>query len=62
LRPRRRPPLLPRSFRFRRVQFQLAVFGKNGPISAARPNTIWFREKIEFFRRPDRASPALILG
>jgi gluconolactonase len=32
-------------------QFQIAVFGINGPISAAPPNTVWFREaKIEFFR------------
>ncbi len=31
--------------------FQLAVFGINGPISAAPPNTVWFREaKIEFYR------------
>jgi gluconolactonase len=32
-------------------KFQVAVFGINGPISAAPPNTVWFREaKIEFFR------------
>ena len=32
-------------------RFQLAVFGINGPISAAPPNTVWFREaKVEFFR------------
>jgi gluconolactonase len=32
-------------------RFQLAVFGINGPISAAPPNTVWFREaKIEFYR------------
>ena len=31
--------------------FQLAVFGINGPISAAPPNTVWFREaRIEFYR------------
>jgi gluconolactonase len=31
--------------------FQLAVFGINGPISAAPPNTVWFREaKLEFYR------------
>jgi len=31
--------------------FQLAVFGINGPISAAPPNTVWFREaKIDFYR------------
>jgi gluconolactonase len=31
--------------------FEVAVFGINGPISAAPPNTVWFREaKIEFFR------------
>ena len=31
--------------------FQIAVFGINGPISAAPPNTVWFREaKVEFFR------------
>ena len=31
--------------------FEIAVFGINGPISAAPPNTVWFREaKIEFFR------------
>ena len=31
--------------------FQLAVFGINGPISAAPPNTVWFREaKVEFYR------------
>ena len=31
--------------------FQLAVFGINGPISAAPPNTVWFREaRVEFFR------------
>jgi gluconolactonase len=32
-------------------RFQLAVFGINGPISAAPSNTVWFREaKVEFFR------------
>jgi hypothetical protein len=32
-------------------RFQLAVFGINGPISVAPPNTVWFREaKVEFFR------------
>ncbi len=32
-------------------RFQLAVFGINGPISAAPPNTVWFREaKIELYR------------
>ncbi len=32
-------------------RFQLAVFGINGPISAAPPNTVWFREaKVEFYR------------
>lgn len=32
-------------------KFEVAVFGINGPISAAPPNTVWFREaKIEFFR------------
>jgi gluconolactonase len=31
--------------------FEIAVFGINGPISAAPPNTVWFREaKVEFFR------------
>src|SRR6185295_2709233 len=31
--------------------FQLAVFGINEPISAAPPNTVWFREAhVEFFR------------
>ncbi|HLY46315.1 MAG TPA: hypothetical protein VKQ73_12100 [Stellaceae bacterium] len=31
--------------------FQLAVFGINGPISAAPPNTVWFREaKLQFYR------------
>ena len=31
--------------------FEIAVFGINGPISAAPPTTVWFREaKIEFFR------------
>ena len=30
---------------------QIAVFGINGPISLAPPNTIWFREaKMEFIR------------
>ncbi|MGH7064863.1 MAG: hypothetical protein ACREET_12370 [Stellaceae bacterium] len=32
-------------------RFQLAVFGINGPISAAPPNTVWFREaKVQFYR------------
>lgn len=32
-------------------RFEIAIFGINGPISAAPPNTVWFREaKIEFFR------------
>jgi len=32
-------------------RFEIAVFGINGPISAAPPNTVWFREaRIEFFR------------
>ena len=32
-------------------KFQIAVFGINGPISIAPPNTVWFREaKIEFYR------------
>ena len=32
-------------------EFQVAVFGINGPISAAPPNTVWFREaKVEFYR------------
>lgn len=32
-------------------EFEVAVFGINGPISAAPPNTVWFREaRIEFFR------------
>ncbi|HEY1300269.1 MAG TPA: hypothetical protein VGF07_07210 [Stellaceae bacterium] len=32
-------------------RFQVAVFGINGPISAAPPNTVWFREaKVEFYR------------
>jgi gluconolactonase len=32
-------------------RFEIAVFGINGPISAAPPNTVWFREaKVEFFR------------
>jgi gluconolactonase len=31
--------------------FEVAVFGINGPISAAPANTVWFREaKVEFFR------------
>jgi gluconolactonase len=31
--------------------FEVAVFGINGPISAAPPNTVWFREaKVEFYR------------
>jgi hypothetical protein len=31
--------------------FQIAVFGINGPISLAPPNTVWFREaKMEFIR------------
>jgi len=31
--------------------FEVAVFGINGPISAAPPNTVWFREaRVEFFR------------
>ncbi len=31
--------------------FEIAVFGINGPISAAPPNTVWFREaKVEFYR------------
>ena len=31
--------------------FQIAVFGINGPISIAPPNTVWFREaKVEFYR------------
>ena len=31
--------------------FQIAVFGINGPISVAPPNTVWFREaRVEFFR------------
>jgi hypothetical protein len=30
--------------------FQIAVFGINGPISAAPDNTVWFREaRVEFF-------------
>jgi hypothetical protein len=30
--------------------FQMAVFGINGPISAAPANTVWFREaRVEFF-------------
>jgi len=34
-----------------RDAFEIAVFGINGPISAAPPNTVWFREaKIEFDR------------
>lgn len=32
-------------------KFEVAVFGINGPISAAPPNTVWFREaKVEFYR------------
>ncbi len=32
-------------------KFQIAIFGVNGPISAAPMNFVWFREaKIEFFR------------
>ena len=32
-------------------RFDIAAFGINGPISAAPPNTVWFREaKIEFYR------------
>ena len=32
-------------------RFQIAVFGINGPISAAPPNTVWFCEaRIEFYR------------
>jgi gluconolactonase len=31
--------------------FDIAAFGINGPISAAPPNTVWFREaKVEFYR------------
>jgi gluconolactonase len=31
--------------------FQIAVFGINGPISAAPPNTVWFRQaSIEFYK------------
>ena len=31
--------------------FQIAVFGVNGPISAAPPNTVWFRQaSIEFYK------------
>lgn len=31
--------------------FEIAVFGINGPISAAPPNTVWFREAwVQFFR------------
>jgi gluconolactonase len=31
--------------------FEVAVFGINGPISAAPPNTVWFREvRVEFFQ------------
>jgi len=31
--------------------FQLAVFGINGPISVAPPNTVWFREAlVQFYR------------
>jgi hypothetical protein len=42
----------PRSARnWHQPRFQLAVFGINGPISDAPPNTVWFREaKVEFFR------------
>jgi hypothetical protein len=30
--------------------FEIAVFGINGPISAAPENTVWFREaRVEFF-------------
>lgn len=30
--------------------FHIAVFGINGPISAAPANTVWFREaRVEFF-------------
>jgi gluconolactonase len=33
------------------ARFEVAVFGINGPISAAPPNTVWFREaKLEFYR------------
>ena len=32
-------------------KFQIAIFGINGPISAAPANTVWFREaKMEFFK------------
>jgi len=32
-------------------KFQIAVFGVNGPISVAPPNTVWFREaKLQFYR------------
>jgi gluconolactonase len=32
-------------------KFEIAVFGINGPISAAPANTVWFREaKVEFYR------------
>ena len=32
-------------------KFEVAVFGINGPISAAPPNTVWFREaKVDFYR------------
>ena len=31
-------------------RFEIAVFGINGPISAAPENTVWFREaRVEFF-------------
>ena len=31
-------------------QFQIAIFGINGPISVAPANTVWFREaRLEFY-------------
>lgn len=33
-------------------QFQIAIFGINGPISAAPTNWVWFRQaKVEFYTR-----------
>jgi len=32
-------------------KFQVAIFGINGPISVAPPNTVWFREaKLQFYK------------
>jgi gluconolactonase len=40
-------------------QFQIAVFGINGPISASPANYIWMRTATPDFYAPDRAQPAV---